>query len=324
MQTFFDEEKQKDNVFTLVFYNLENLFDIYDDPDTDDDAFTPTGYKKWNYDRYRNKIKNLSEVIENVGKEHSSFTPVIVGVAEVENKSVINDLVESKALQKHHYNYVHYDSPDDRGIDVALLYRNDHFKVTSSCIHPVIIFNQKGERDFTRDILHVTGKLNDERLHILVNHWPSRTEGTEETMFKRLTASETCYYLVSKIQGEEPDARIVIMGDFNDEFHDDSISNLMRNQSLYNPMQSLSDKGFGSSYSQDRWYLFDQMIFTRNFFNGQSGKHHFKYSKVYDMRYIKTWRGKRKDSPYRSYVGRWHQGGYSDHFPIYSYLELNE
>lgn len=324
MQTYFAEEKQKDNVFTLAFYNLENLFDIYDDPETNDDDFTPIGSKNWNYERYKNKINNLTEVIANIGNTHSAYTPVIVGIAEVENEDVVKDLVESKALRERKYKYVHYDSPDDRGIDVALLYRDDKFKVTESCIHPVIIYKQDGVRDFTRDILHVTGQLNGERMHILVNHWPSRTEGTSETMFKRMTASETLCFLVDSIQKDEPDARIVIMGDFNDEFHDESVVNLMRNMSLYNPMQSLADKGSGSSYSQHRWYLFDQMIFTRNFFEKTPQKHRLKYTKVYDMRFIKTWKGKRKDTPFRTYIGRWHQGGYSDHFPVYSYLKFEE
>lgn len=324
MQTYFSEETPKDNVFTLAFYNLENLFDIYDDPATNDDEFTPTGEKKWNYDRYRNKINNLSDVIVNIGQTHSAYTPVIVGVAEVENENVVRDLVQSKALSAHHYDYVHYDSPDHRGIDVALLYRKDRFEVLKSCVHPVVIYQQNGIRDYTRDILHVTGELNGERMHVLVNHWPSRTEGIRETKYKRMTASETCYFLVSKIQQDEPDARIIIMGDFNDEFSDDSVSNLMRNHTLHNPMQSLSDKGFGSSYSQNRWYLFDQIIFTKNFYDRIPQKHRLKYTEVYDVRFIKTWKGKRKDTPFRTYIGRWHQGGYSDHFPVCSYLMLEE
>ncbi|PIE48366.1 MAG: endonuclease [Flavobacteriales bacterium] len=278
MQTYFSEETPKDNVFTLAFYNLENLFDIYDDPATNDDEFTPTGEKKWNYDRYRNKINNLSDVIVNIGQTHSAYTPVIVGVAEVENENVVRDLVQSKALSAHHYDYVHYDSPDHRGIDVALLYRKDRFEVLKSCVHPVVIYQQNGIRDYTRDILHVTGELNGERMHVLVNHWPSRTEGIRETKYKRMTASETCYFLVSKIQ----------------------------------------------SYSQNRWYLFDQIIFTKNFYDRIPQKHRLKYTEVYDVRFIKTWKGKRKDTPFRTYIGRWHQGGYSDHFPVCSYLMLEE
>ena len=321
MLTYFESEEPKEDVFSIAFYNLENLYDIFDDPNTYDEEFTPLGDKRWNVKKYNNKIQNLGEVIAKIGLEHSMIPPVLVGVAEVENDKVLTDLIQSKPLVSHHYDFVHFDSPDQRGIDVALLYQKQYFELLDAINIPLMIYEEDGQRDYTRDILFVKGNFNGELIHIFINHWPSRREGEKQSEFKRIAASNTITDFIFKIRQENPQAKIMVMGDFNDEPQNVSIKLLVKENDLYNLMESLKDKSKGSSYSQDKWYLFDQMIVSKNFFERENSVHRLKYAEVYDMRFIKTWKGKRKNTPYRTYIGKWHQGGFSDHFPVLVYLE---
>lgn len=321
MLTYFNESTPKDQVFTIASYNLENLYDVFDDPITQDDDFTPKKDKHWNLKKYVNKIENLGEVIIKIGLDHSLIPPIVIGVYEVENERVLMDLVNSKPLKPFHYGYVHYDSPDHRGIDVAFLYQKEHFELLDSKPLPLLIFDNEGKRDFTRDILLVKGNFNGELMYFIVNHWPSRREGAVFTEPKRIIASQTVQEIIQNIITEDENAKIVVMGDFNDNPLDKSIKNLVTTCDLYNPMESLKDKSKGTSYSEKTWYLFDQIIFSKNFFEIENSKHTLKYADVYNTRFINTWKGKRKNTPFRTYIGKWHQGGFSDHFPVMAYLE---
>ena len=303
--------------------DTHNLFDIFDDPDTLDDDYTPLGEKKWTYKRYKHKIKKMSQVLSKIGIEHTQTPPALIGLAEIENKSVIDDLVKSKDLKEFHYNYVHYNSPDERGIDVGLLYQKKSFELLDSKPYTVFIYNENGRRDYTRDILLVKGKLKGDLLYIIVNHWPSRREGLEESVFKRMAAAERVLEIVAEIKEETTDPKIIVMGDFNDGYDTASIKHLVKNQ-FYNPMERLKTKGDGSSVYNNEWYLFDQIIFSNNFLEDQTTGFCFKYADVYDPKFIRTWRGKHKNEPHRTFIGKWHQGGYSDHFPVYAYLEMNK
>lgn len=323
MFSYFKEKIPKDSVSTVAFYNLENLFDIYNDPKKMDDDFTPTGKKKWTFKRYKNKIKKLSQVIIKIGVEHSTKPPVLVGLAELENKSVVSDLVASKNLRGFNYDYVQYDSPDERGIDVALIYLKEHFELLYSKAYPLMLFEEDGERDYTRDILLVKGNLKGELVYVLVNHWPSRREGKDESDFKRIAAADRIHEIVTEIKTETDNPKIIIMGDFNDGYNSPSIRNLVKNE-FYNPMERLKTKGNGSSVYNDEWFLFDQIIISNNFLYEQPNTNKFKYASVYDAKFIKTWHGKRKGNPHRTYIGRWYQGGFSDHFPVYMYLEKTQ
>lgn len=162
MRSFFLSSKKSKDIFTIGFYNVENLFDTVNDPKTFDDDFTTNGKNNWNHKRYRDKIKKLGSVISQLGKEQSYYAPAIVGLVEVENAKVVKDLVYSKDLKKHHYGFVHYDSPDDRGIDVALLYNKELFELLESEHFPLYLEDDEGKRDYTRDVLVVYGKLNSE------------------------------------------------------------------------------------------------------------------------------------------------------------------
>lgn len=319
--SYFKDNAPKDNVATVAFYNLDNLFDIYDDPDTLDDDFTPTGEKKWTYKRYKNKINKMSEVIAQIGVEHSTKPPALVGLAELENESVVADLIASKNLRDFHYDYVHYDSPDERGIDVALIFLKKSFEVLDSKVYPLMLFEDDGERDYTRDILLVKGNLKGDLVHVIVNHWPSRREGQEQSEFKRIAAAKRVHEIIADVSKDTTDPKIIIMGDFNDGYDSVSVRKHLVTEQFYNPMEQLKNKGNGSSVYNGDWLLFDQIIVSKNFLEEQPNSLKFKYANVYDPKFIRTWRGKRKDNPHRTFIGKWHQGGYSDHFPVYMYLQ---
>ena len=302
---------------TIAFYNLENLFDTIDDPDTLDDDFTPDGRKKWNVKRYNRKLKKLTSVISQIGEEKTDNAPVIVGVAEVENEKVLIDLINGKELAEHNYGIAHHDSQDERGIEVALLYQKKHFELLDSKAVPLLLYNEEGAQDYTRDILYVKGKLKGELVHILVNHWPSRRKGTLETEPKRIKAAQTVHEIINTIDSE---ARIMIMGDFNDNPNSPSIKQHLVTENFYNPFESLYNKGKGTATHDNDWYLFDQIIFSRNFFDEENDLV-YRRAEIFEEHFLKSWKGKRKGSPFRTYIGKWHQGGFSDHFPVYITLE---
>ncbi|RXP64530.1 endonuclease [Lutibacter sp. HS1-25] len=317
-------EEKNDSIYTVAFYNLENLYDTVHDENTLDTDFTPTGFKKWNTKRYKNKIRKLGNVIGQIGLDKSVYAPAIVGVVEVENAEVLRDLVQSDGLKNENYDFVHYDSPDERGIDVALLYKKELFELVGSQTFPLYLTGFNGERDFTRDILLVQGNLNGEFVNVIVNHWPSRRNGNGETVDKRISASEKVLEIVDLINAEDEDAKIIIMGDFNDDPTNISVKEYLVNDTFYNPMESLISTGNGTLNYKGTWHLFDQIIFSKNFLEKEEDKHLFKYAEIFDKPFLKIWKGKYKGNPYRTYMGKWYQGGFSDHFPVYIYLEKDD
>jgi len=312
-------EARKD-IFTVGFYNVENLFDTVNDPTKADTEYLPTSRKKWTVNRYLGKIKKLSSVISQLGTNYSSNMPVLVGLVEVENGKVVQDLINHANLKKGSYGYVHYESPDERGIDVALIYNTNFFEVYSSKTYPLELRDDKGAVDYTRDILRVSGSLNGDLIHVLINHWPSRRGGGEETEELRIKAAKVVQKAVKEITDDISDARIIIMGDFNDDPISKSIKNYLVTDDFFNPMGSLFEKGIGTSSFNNRWNLFDQIIFSKNFLNSDTDKHVFEYAEVFNKHWLRVVKGKLKGSPFRTYIGPWYTGGYSDHFPVYAYL----
>lgn len=315
--------KKNTNLYTIGFYNLENLFDTRDNPHTLDDDFLPDTEKNWNRKRYQKKITKLGTVISNIGFAKTGKAPIMVGVAEAENKKVLEDLIASKHLVHKDYGVVHYESPDERGIDVGLLYQKKHFEVTHSESVIVLVDNPNGERDYTRDILWVTGNLNGEKIHVLVNHWPSRRDGAELTAYKRIAAAQKNREIMETITTEDPDAKIIIMGDFNDDPHSESVKDHLVQQELYNPMERLHTRHEGTLKYRGRWNLFDQIIFSHNFHKYQQGSHSFSEAAIFDDDFLKVYKGRYKGAPFRTYGGGKYRGGYSDHFPVYVQLKLN-
>ena len=303
--------------YTVAFYNIENLFDVENDPLTNDDDFLPTSAKRWTPKRYKNKLKKLGTVISKIGEEDTESAPTIVGLAEVENKKVLSDLVRSKNLIKEGYSFVHYDSADERGIDVALLYKSDIFKVENSEVFSVYLQTEFGEQDYTRDILLVQGVLNNEPLHIIVNHWSSRREGEKETEFKRLAASNKVNSIIKTIKKEDPNIKIIVMGDFNDNPNNDSIALMEKESELYNPFKTVWSQYKGSLSYNFQWNLFDQILFSTNFFDTNNSTLNFDIADVFNTKILTQYHGKYKGQPFRTYVGKKYKGGYIDHFPVY-------
>lgn len=313
--------KSYENHFTIAFYNLENFFDTTDDPHTLDDDFTPKGRKVWSKSRFKKKAKKLARTIALIGKDYSSVPPVLVGVAEVENKIALNSLLTAKALKDENYAYVHFDSPDERGIDTALIYHQNHFNVLDAEIIPLLITEDNGDRDMTRDILYVHGRLHQEEVHVFVNHWPSRRAGADETSSKRIKAAETVLEKIKTLEMDSPNC--IIMGDFNDDPNSDSVQKLMETGWFVNPMQQLLSPVSGSANYKGKWSLFDQILISHSFLNYEKGTHSFKKAKIFAPKLLKEWKGKYKGNPFRTFVGKKYLGGYSDHFPVYVVLKDN-
>ena len=309
---------------TIAFYNIENLFDTEDDIHTNDDAFLPDADKRWTEKRYRNKIRKLSQVISQIGDEAIDQPPAIVGLAEVENKNVVEDLIGGKFLKHYNYDIVHYDSSDERGIDVALIYNSAIFEVSHSETFSVYLEKEDGSRDFTRDILLVTGRLDGEQIHIIINHWSSRRQGEKETEYKRLAAADKVNTIIEILNKTYDDPKVVVMGDFNDTPQSKSLLSIEHNSSLYNPFKTISTHDRGSLNHAFEWYIFDQILISTNFFDATSTKFNLSKADIFDSKFLTQYKGKFQGQPFRTYVGKKYKGGYSDHFPVYIALKLDD
>jgi len=307
--------------FSIAFYNLENLFDTKHDKHTLDKNYTSEGNLEWNRDRYARKIQNLSKVISKIGNKNSKLPPIFVGVSEVENKSCLLDLIKSDKLLPYSYDFVHYDSPDERGIDVALLYQKKHFELVYSKPYTLFLTGIKNNRDYTRDILLVSGKLFNEQVYIIINHWPSRNKGINFSDNKRVKAAKLVHRIIADIHDENKNPNIIIMGDFNDQPSNNSIKNHLMTDEFFNPMDILQQQNKGTVNYKGKWYLFDQIILSKLFLNNTTNKIKFREVDVFDAHFIQEKVGKRKGSPKRTYIGKWHQGGFSDHFPVIAYFQ---
>jgi len=304
---------------TIAFYNCENLFDVYDDTRTNDNDFTPNSDKRWTYQRYENKLKKLSFAISNIGRKETGKHPAIVGLAEVENAKVVKDLITQPNLENCHYKYIHYNSLDKRGIDVAFIYDSTAFKVTHSETFSIGLVSVIDDSlDVTRDILLVSGFLDGEKIHVIVNHWSSRREGEKETEYKRMASSSKLSEIIAFLKTEDGDAKIIVMGDFNDEPFSNSMKTLVDTTQLHNAMGTIRSFNRGSTIHMRKWNLFDQIILSFNFFKSSEKQFEFVKADIFDADFLKIFRGRYKGAPFRTYAGRKYTGGYSDHFPVYA------
>lgn len=316
-------------VRTIAFYNVENLFDTTNDSLTFDNDRTPTGSYNWTQDKYKKKIENISKVLSKIGEETSWTSPDIIGLCEIENKSVVEDLIHHPNLMDKDYGIVHFDSPDRRGIDVALLFKKTAYLPTSFKSHRLLLFDDMSQRIYTRDQLVVGGILDNEEFYFIVNHWPSRRGGATKSKPNRIKAALLNKRIIDSIQRLNWNAKIISMGDFNDDPRDDSLKKILstigkENQldslSLFNPMEKLFKKGYGSLAYRDKWNLFDQFFMTSNLVNKSKQEHSFWKSGIHSPSYMQTSKGKFKGYPLRTYSGTNYLGGYSDHFPVYLFL----
>lgn len=297
--------------------------DVYDDPRLLDNDFTPTGNRNWDDKRYRHKLSNLAHAMIKIGTNENKHPPVIIGVAEVENDKVLKDLLETNPLATVDYHFIHFDSPDERGIDTALIYRPKYFEVFHAEPLPLIVNNLNGVRDMTRDILYVHGKFHHEEVHVFVNHWPSKRDGNEATEYKRIEATRVIGERMEIIKRKDKNPNFIVMGDFNDGPDSVSIQTLVEEGKLYNPMVALNQpKLRGSSSHKRSWSLFDQIMVSKSFLHAKQGELGFKSANIFDDNSLKEKSGKYKGSPLRTFVGHKYMGGYSDHFPVYVILQL--
>jgi len=327
--TFIQAQEYKKEI--VAFYNLENLFDTIDTPDVRDTEFTPDSDKKWNSKKYRDKISNMAEVISELGSDHGEGAPAIVGLCEVENEVVVSDLINDPKLKPYNYQVVHYDSPDKRGIDVCLIYQPRVFQVTNSKAIPLFIYDKDSrERIYTRDQLVVSGLFDDESIHFIVNHWPSRYGGAERSAPLRNEAAKLSKSIIDSICTIEKKAKVILMGDLNDDPIDESVTvhlealgdqKELKKGELYDAMYDLYDTGNGTLAYRGKWNLFDQMILTKSLTGKKKSTYKYESSHIYKVPKMVEQEGKYKGYPLRTYVGSRYFGGYSDHFPVYIILQ---
>ena len=321
------ENKRNFKIHTVAFYNLENLFDTINDVNKNDEA-SPIMEIRFNRGKiYREKVSNMAEVISQIGYDVTKRPPSILGICEVENRMVVEDLISDKKLRKYNYGIVHYESPDDRGIDVGLIYNKDVFKVKNSSSHDVFITgNNSSKRRNTRDQLVVSGHLDGELMHFIVNHWPSR--GADET--KRIAAAEVNNFIIDSLRNKYESPKIITMGDFNDDPFDKSIKKILgakknisdvNKNDMYNPFETiLVDEGVGSNAYRDKWQLFDQIILSKPFLDKNYKDYQIYKAGVFNKSFLINKKGKFKGYPFRSFSYGTFTGGYSDHLPPYIYL----
>ncbi len=296
------------------------------------DEFTPEGKKNFTQDKYEKKLQNLSEIISELGTSISMNAPVVMGLVEVENRQVIEDLINQPSLKKYHYGIVHYNSQDARGIDVALIYQKGRFQPISS-EHRLVKMPAEpdGEVYKTRDILRVSGLLDGENFTFLVNHWPSRRGGEKASAPKRAAAAELLKALIEETKSENPNEKIIAMGDFNDDPVSPSIKKVLGAKSnkrglkqgdMYSPMESMYKNGMGTLAYRDSWNLFDLIFLSENLVDTKESMDYKLYkTEIYSPSKLIAKEGQFKGYPRRLYGGdTFDSGGYSDHFPVFSVL----
>ncbi len=317
----------------VVFYNLENLFDTINDPDKWDDEFLPDGDKKWNSVKYQKKLSNMERVLFDIAAINKNF-PAVIGVSEIENRLVLEDLIAQPKLSHGNYRIVHYDSPDRRGVDCAFFYRPDVFKLEGSKAHK---FDMPGMPNFyTRDLVTMWGTIEGEPFFFLVSHWPSRLGGKEASDPKREAAARQCRRIADSVRMANPNTKVVIMGDLNDDATDKSITEVLGAKGnikklvagdLYNPYIDILKAGYGTLAYRDSWNLFDNIIVSENLATGSTGELKLQrgegtkfYGNIFRRSYMIQREGQYKGYPLRSFVGNNFQNGFADHFPVYIYI----
>ncbi len=323
--------QQKSDSYKFMFYNVENLFDTYDDSLKNDNEFLPEGERYWNNYKYYTKLNQIYKVIVAIGEWNP---PAIIGLCEIENRKVLNDLVNNTPLVKFEYKIIHKESPDKRGIDVGFLYREKLFKPLS---HEAIAINFLDSPDTkTRDILYVKGKVNKkDTVHIFINHWPSRWGGQLESENRRLFAASVLRSKIDSIFDLSSESNIIITGDFNDYPDNKSMQQILKankefnqiiNSQLYNLSSHFSSaSNIGTTKYQGNWGILDQFIVSgymldyNNIYTGQNNT--FIYSPDFLLEPDDSYFGFK---PFRTYRGLRYNGGYSDHLPTYIIINFNK
>lgn len=339
-------QEKKYIVHTVAFYNLENLFDTINNPNNDDD-WLPQGKENWTSKRYNKKLQNMARVIAEIGtNDQQKESPSLLGVSEVENRGVLEDLVKQPMIANKDYGVIHFDSPDKRGIDVGLLYSKKHFKPTSYVNVPLIIYRNeamdkekdkdeptddktaitKDRRVYTRDQLLVTGLLDGEEVNVIVCHWPSRSGGEKRSAWSREKAAALTKKITDSLQTINPDAKVIILGDLNDGSFNKSVKvelgakgkkEEVKPFGIYNPFEAMAKKGMGTIGYRDSWDIFDIIMVTEPLIKNDYSSFRYWKAGIYNKPFLISTVGQYKGYPLRHSTT---EVGFSDHFPVYIYL----
>ena len=321
-------DKAENQKHCIAFYNLENLFDTINQEGVTDEEFIPEGKKRWTFDHYIEKLDNMASVIAMIGVGDS--TPdgaVLIGVCELENASVMADLAKTDILKDRNYKFVHYDSPYYRGMDVGLFYQAEYFTVLSSSSHELNI--PEIENFNTRAQLLVSGILLDDTIHVIVNHWPSRRGGEEDSRHLRVAAAKLSRSIADSLFNINSNAKVIIMGDLNDDPTNKSVKEIldsekdqegMNKHQFYNPFEAIHTMEYGSLCYRGSWNLFDQILVSKALTGESKSSYTISGAHVFDEDFLIQQEGKYKGYPWRTYSYDDYIGGYSDHLPVYIYL----
>lgn len=311
--------------FTVMFYNIENMFDTLDTPGKQDEEFLPNGPKQWNGTRYRQKLCNMERVLYDIASENGRY-PAVIGIAEVETEAILQEMVQLEKLRRGKYAICHYESPDERGIDAAFLYRPDIFRLQGSRAVKVADPDTPDLR--TRDIVTMWGDIDGEPFCFMVAHWPSRLGGQQASEGKRCAAAAIMRHMADSILAARPDTRIVMMGDMNDDPTDRSIAEVLGCKAtlgelaageLYNPYIEMFRNGLGTLVYNGKWNLFDNMVCSENLATGSAGKFRLQKSPegYHGCIFKRPYMLRKEGYPLRTYAGLEYLNGYSDHLPVY-------
>lgn len=340
-----NSQEKKYLLRTVAFYNLENLFDTINNPNSDDE-WTPDGSERWTSKKYHQKLENISKVLMQIGtNDNQKEGPTFIGCSEVENRAVLEDLIKQPNIINLDYGIVHFDSPDKRGIDVGLLYQKKYFKPTSIVNIPLIIYRgenketpekeettddkievAKNNRVYTRDVLLVTGFLDGEEINIMVNHWPSRSGGEKKSSPFREVAGRLNRKIMDSIYKINPDAKIICMGDLNDGTYNKSVKEgigaklkkaEVKQFGVYNPFEKMAKEGFATLFYRDAGDIFDQIMVSQTLIEPDFSSFRYWKAGIYHKAFMIQNTGQYKGYPLRHTAN---EQGFSDHFPVYIYL----
>lgn len=312
----------------ITFYNLENLFDIEIDPFVDDNAFSPNGQNRWNIARYNQKITHIATVIASI-ENQEKLRPVLVGICEVETYKVLDDLCKTEKLKSFNYGIVHFNSQEEKGLDVALLYQKDKFQILEKTSYTPLHENSSMT---SKNMIMVSGILNQtDTLYLIIGHWSDNGEKGERQVFQERTSEANLIKSIcDSIWHYHQNPQIILMGDFNEspkslytnykltsDLSFNENTNDLSYKSLYNPMQNMEKQGLGSYVKGDIRYLYDQFILSKCFIS-KSYKTNLELDSIfiYEPTWLKIKTGTYQGYPYSTYMKSIYIGGYSDHFPI--------
>ncbi|MFZ4723821.1 MAG: endonuclease/exonuclease/phosphatase family protein [Paludibacter sp.] len=319
-------EKVNVQISCVAFYNLENLFDTINNENVNDEEYTPNGTIKWNSLKYKSKLQHMAYAVSQIGLDVTQQGIALIGVSEIENRGVLEDLIKQPELAKRSMEIVHYDSPDRRGVDVGLIYNPRLFTVTNSKSYRL---HTDDSEFLTRDQLMVSGYLQGEKVHVIVNHWPSRTGGEERSRPKRNAAAGLTRSIADSLFRVDPKSKIIVMGDLNDDPFNESCATILKakkeindvkDTDLYNTLWKTLEMGVGSLAYNDQWNLFDQIIISPELAHADRSKLKFWKAEVFNRSFLTQQEGRYKGTPLRTHAGGAWTNGYSDHYPTLIYL----